>query len=159
VILTRIKSSLMMISWWSKHVGVILSVLMCDIWISVSLHTSSLVGPLHIVNLNARWNSEIGYSWNLIFGYFSKICREISILDKIWHEKWVFDMKTNIHVWLHLIEFFVEWEMFQSNFLKKITIHILYAVNFPKIVTFWDKVEKFGRDRHVTYDNIVRRLC
>jgi hypothetical protein len=38
-----------MISWWSKHVGMILSVLMCDIWINVLLHTSSLVGPLHIV--------------------------------------------------------------------------------------------------------------
>jgi hypothetical protein len=48
-----------MISWWSKHVGVILSVLMCDIWINVLLHTSALVGPLHIVNWNARWNSEI----------------------------------------------------------------------------------------------------
>jgi hypothetical protein len=38
-----------MISWWSKHVGVILSVLMCDIWINVLLHTSALVGPLHII--------------------------------------------------------------------------------------------------------------
>jgi hypothetical protein len=60
VILTRIKSSLMMmISWWSKHVGVILSVLMCDFWINVLLQTSALVGQLHIVNWNARWNSEI----------------------------------------------------------------------------------------------------
>jgi hypothetical protein len=53
------KSFLMMISWWSKHVGVILSVLMCDIWINVLLQTSALVGPLHIANWNARWNSEI----------------------------------------------------------------------------------------------------
>jgi hypothetical protein len=49
----------MMISWWSKYVGVILSVLMCDIWINVLLLASALVGPLHIVNWNARWNSEI----------------------------------------------------------------------------------------------------
>jgi hypothetical protein len=48
----------MMISWRSKHVGVILSVLMCDIWINVLLQTSALVGPLHTVNWNARWNSE-----------------------------------------------------------------------------------------------------
>jgi hypothetical protein len=39
----------MKISWWSKHVGVILSVLTCDIWINVLLQTSALVGPLHIV--------------------------------------------------------------------------------------------------------------
>jgi hypothetical protein len=41
----------MMISWWSKHVGVILSVLMCDIWINVLLQTSALVGPLHILRV------------------------------------------------------------------------------------------------------------
>jgi hypothetical protein len=35
------------------------SVLMCDIWINVLLQTSALVGPLYIVNWNARWNSEI----------------------------------------------------------------------------------------------------
>jgi hypothetical protein len=48
-----------MIVWWSKHVGVILSVLVCDIWINVLLHTSALVGLLYIVKWNARWNSEI----------------------------------------------------------------------------------------------------
>jgi hypothetical protein len=40
----------MMIIWWSKHVGVILSVLMCDIWINVLLQTRALVGLLHIVD-------------------------------------------------------------------------------------------------------------
>jgi hypothetical protein len=41
---------------------------MCDIWINVLLQTSALVGPLHIVNWNARWNSEINvcvyFIWN-----------------------------------------------------------------------------------------------
>jgi hypothetical protein len=32
---------------------------MCDIWINVLLHTSALVGPLHIVNWNERWKSEM----------------------------------------------------------------------------------------------------
>jgi uncharacterized membrane protein YqaE (UPF0057 family) len=49
----------MMISWWLTHAGVILSVLMCDIWINVLLQTSALVGLLHVVNWNARWNGEI----------------------------------------------------------------------------------------------------
>jgi hypothetical protein len=39
------------ITWWSKHVGVILSILVCDIWINVLLQTSALVGPLYIENL------------------------------------------------------------------------------------------------------------
>jgi hypothetical protein len=49
----------MMIIWWSKHVGMILNVLVCDIWINVLLQTSALVGPLYIVDWNARWKSEI----------------------------------------------------------------------------------------------------
>jgi hypothetical protein len=40
----------MMINWWSKHVGVILSVLMCDIWIKLLLQTSALVEPLQVVS-------------------------------------------------------------------------------------------------------------
>jgi hypothetical protein len=47
-----------MIIWWSKHIRVILSVLVCDIWINVLLQTSTLVGPLYIANWNARWNSQ-----------------------------------------------------------------------------------------------------
>jgi hypothetical protein len=47
-----------MIIWWSKHVGVILSVSVYDIWINVLLQTSALVEPLYIVNWNARGNSE-----------------------------------------------------------------------------------------------------
>jgi hypothetical protein len=62
VILTGSKSSLMMIIWWSKHVGVILSVLVCDIWISVSLQTSALVGPLYIVASNVCGSSV----WNFL---------------------------------------------------------------------------------------------
>jgi hypothetical protein len=37
----------MVIIWWSKHVGVILSVLVCDIWNNVLLQTSALVGPAY----------------------------------------------------------------------------------------------------------------
>jgi hypothetical protein len=52
----------MMISWWLKHFGVILSVLMCDIWINVLLQTSALVGPLHI---EVYRTSENRYGWML----------------------------------------------------------------------------------------------
>jgi hypothetical protein len=45
----------MMISWWSKHLEVILSVLMYDNWINVLLQTSALVGPLHVVSIIQFW--------------------------------------------------------------------------------------------------------
>jgi hypothetical protein len=41
-----------MISWWSKHVGMILIVLMCDAWINVLLQTNALIGPLQIFPQN-----------------------------------------------------------------------------------------------------------
>jgi hypothetical protein len=63
----------MMIIWWSKHVGVILSVLVCDIWIDILLQTSALVGPLYIVNWNARWNSE-RHKWLLSVARLGALC-------------------------------------------------------------------------------------
>jgi hypothetical protein len=49
----------MMISWWSKHVGMILSVLMCDIWINILLQTSALVGQLHVVKSTTVYTRNI----------------------------------------------------------------------------------------------------
>jgi hypothetical protein len=53
---------------------VILSVLVCDIWINVLLQTSAFIGPLYIVNWNARWNSEIHslYILNAIYREYIK---------------------------------------------------------------------------------------
>ena len=39
-------------------------------------------------------------------------------------------MKTNIHFWSYLALFFLEWEIFQTNFVQRINIYILYSVIF-----------------------------
>jgi hypothetical protein len=39
-------------------------------------------------------------------------------------------MKTNIHFWLHLTHFFLEWEVFQTKVIEKIKTHILCSVTF-----------------------------
>ena len=39
-------------------------------------------------------------------------------------------MKTNIHFWPYLAEFFLEWEMFETKILEKIKTHILCVVTF-----------------------------
>jgi hypothetical protein len=68
-------------------------------------------------------------------------------------------MKTFVHSWQYVDEFFLEWEMFQTNVALKIETHILSLKLFsPKIVPLWDNVEKYGRNRQATYDNITRRL-
>jgi hypothetical protein len=83
----------MMISWWSKHVGMVLSILVCDIWINVLLYTSALVGPLHTVKCHAAivtvqsksiWvgNRRSFFLFYLFFSLmsFSEKCSEITDL-------------------------------------------------------------------------------
>jgi hypothetical protein len=73
-----------------------------------------------------------GFSWDLIFKYFSKICWENSSFIKIWHEQRVFYMKTYVHLWQYLAEFFLEWEVFQTKAVEKIKTHLLLSVTFSK---------------------------
>jgi len=46
-------------------------------------------------------------------------------------------MKTNIHFWSYLAQFFLEWEMFQTKVVEKIKTHVLCSV------TFFLSLEKF----------------
>ena len=49
-----------------------------------------------------------GFSWNLIFEYISKVCRKKSCFIKIRHKKGqrALYLKTNIHFWSYLAQFF-----------------------------------------------------
>jgi hypothetical protein len=72
--------------WWSKHVGVILSVLMCDIWINVVLKTSALVGPLyiiiHTVCLRPLWpKCDHAYSKRVISGLAAGPTRSFALKE------------------------------------------------------------------------------
>jgi len=49
--------------------------------------------------------------------------------------------------------------MFQTKIVDKIKIHILFCNNlFKKSNRLWNNVEKFGRARQATDDNIIRRM-
>jgi hypothetical protein len=61
-----------------------------------------------------------GFSWHLIFEYFSKVYPENSSLIKIWQKWRALYPKTNIHFLLYLSELFLEWEMFQTKLAEKI---------------------------------------
>ena len=55
-------------------------------------------------------------------------------------------MKTILHFLLYLAQFFLEWEIFQTNVVEEIKTHILCSVNlFRKSCPLWDNVEKFLR--------------
>jgi hypothetical protein len=65
-------------------------------------------------------------------------------------------MMTYVHLW-YVAEFFLEWGMFQTEVVEKINTHYMPSNFFVKIVQLWDKVEKYGRARQATDDNII--LC
>jgi hypothetical protein len=54
-------------------------------------------------------------------------------------------MKTYVHLWLDLTEFFLKWEMFQTKVVAKIKTHILCSLTFfRKSCRVWNNVEKYG---------------
>jgi hypothetical protein len=67
---------------------------------------------------------------------FFENCWENSGFIKIWQELCVLYMKTNIYFWSYLANFFLEWEMFQTKVVEKITTHFLNSKSFKKIVLF-----------------------
>ena len=51
-------------------------------------------------------------------------------------------MKTNVHFLSPLTQFFLEWEMFQTNILETIKTQIEFSIFFPKIVSWKCIVER-----------------
>jgi hypothetical protein len=67
-------------------------------------------------------------------------------------------MKMCVHLWQYLTEFFLAWEMFQTEVAEKVKTQILCSTNvFQKSYCLWDNVEKYGRARQATDDNIIQR--
>ena len=65
-------------------------------------------------------------------------------------------MKTNIHVWSYVAQFFLEWETFETKAVEKIKTHILYSVTiFRKWSRLWDIVEECCRAGQAPDDNMA----
>jgi hypothetical protein len=68
-------------------------------------------------------------------------------------------MKTYVHLWSYLAEFFLEWEMLQTKVVEQIkNTHFMFSNFFRKSCRRWDNVEKYGRTRQATDGNIIRRM-
>jgi len=77
--------------------------------------TSPLAKHLYFLARSQNCDYCDGFSSNLIFEHFSKICQENSRLIKVWQEQRVLYTKTNIRVWSYLAKFLLESDMFQTN--------------------------------------------
>jgi hypothetical protein len=59
-------------------------------------------------------------------------------------------MKTNIHFLSYLAKFFLEWDMFQTNVVEKITTRILYwAIFFFEISAVYEIIVQPDRPQTV----------
>jgi hypothetical protein len=86
-----------------------------------------------------------GFSRNLLFEDFSKIRWEDSSFIKIWQEYRVFYMKTIVHFWSYFVQFFLEWEMFQTTVVDRIKTHFIFNnIFFENLsiyeITWWNVV-------------------
>jgi len=71
-------------------------------------------------------------------------------------------MKTCVHLWWYLAEFFVEWEMFQTEVVgENKNTRFIFGNFFRESCRLWDNVEKCGA-RQAPDDNItgyIRIAC
>ena len=118
-------------------------------------HVCPCVRP-HGVN----WLPLYEFSWNLTFECLSKICQENSSFIKIGQERRLLYMKTNIHDWSYLAQFFLEWEMFQTNFVEKYKTHISCPITFFNGAVYelvWKNIAQSGRSQMTTWR--MRTTC
>jgi hypothetical protein len=91
------------------------------------------------------------FSWNLIFEYFSKICRENSSIIRNGQEKEALYMKTKVEFWSCHAWFFSEWEMFQIKIVEIIITHISCSINvFDNLAVYeimWNDVVQPDRSQ------------
>jgi hypothetical protein len=100
-----------------------------------------------------------GYSWNLIFEYFSKICPENSSFIKIWKEYRI--LYTNSCCTFMIIS---RWILVRTRNVpeKSCTENqkpsLRSVTSPPKIVPLGNNVEKYDTASHATNDNLIRRM-
>jgi len=58
-------------------------------------------------------------------------------------------------MYIYLAEF-SEWEILQTRFVEQIKTHILCSISFFFLLChLWDNVEKYGKAKQATDDNIM----
>jgi len=68
-------------------------------------------------------------------------------------------MQTNIHFLSYLVQFFLEWETFQTKVVEKIKTRFLLSVFFRQLYLLWDNVEKYSRAGQSTDENMAHARC
>ena len=88
-----------------------------------------------------------------IWVFFGNLARKFKF-NEVWHR--VLYMKTNKHVWSHLAQFFLEWEMLQTRVVERNKARILCSVTFfRKPCCLWNNLWEYCRAGQATDDNMA----
>jgi len=93
--------------------------------LSICLSVRTSVRPHAITQLALK-----GFSWDLICDHFiENLLRIFKFLQNLIRTTSNEDQCT---LWQHLFEFFLEWEMFLTNFVQKVKTDILFPIYFTE---------------------------
>jgi len=109
----------------------------------------------------SAWNDSVhtGRIFVKFHKYFSKIFREKLSIIKIWQQRHVLYIETNIRLWSYRFHFFLEWEVFQINIVNRIKTYIfMLKFFFQKSFRLEDNVGKNTRFVQVT-DDMAHAHC
>jgi len=87
-----------------------------------------------------------------------RLIQSLSACTRVTFTFTIFYVKTNLHIWKCMTEFFLKWGIFPSTILEKINAHILSSIFFSKIYLLRNNVEYFGIRRQTTDDKLIRRM-
>ena len=125
------------------------------------------------LSVRPRWDNSAPIGWffmkfDIWAFFFRKICRENSSFTKIWQEQRVVYVNMFVHLWLYLVQFFLEWETFRDKIIEKIKTHILFNLILvvPCIMLYSGEISptrcnnyvfilRNGFTLHVSGDNIT----
>jgi hypothetical protein len=86
--------------------------------------------------------------WVFFFFFFFNYWGNWSFIE-IRQEQPVLYVKTDIHIWSYLAQFFLEWEMLQTKVVQKIKTHILCSITLFFFYAFfeimWKIMVEWGR--------------
>jgi hypothetical protein len=64
-------------------------------------------------------------------------------------------MKTVVHLWQYLAQFFLEWEMFQTKVVENIKTHFMFSNSLPENRAVYETLWKNMAQPDRPHDNII----
>jgi hypothetical protein len=109
--------------------------------------------------LGSEWKNFIKFD---IGAFFENLSRKVNLRQNLTKDNVrALYMKTDVHLWLYLVRFFLELKIFHTKAVGKMKTHISFSITFffSKSCCLWDNVKKYCRVWQTTDDNMAHAHC